>query len=141
MPGPPTPQPVVVYGFHREERLGNLWFRKTSVEGFLNDLASCRAVICAGSHTLTSEALYYGKPVLAHPFAGAFEQVLNAFYLEKLGYGKMVLSPGLEPRHWQEFQEEWGRYRHNLGKGHFLGNEEVFSRVGEFIRRQGQVPW
>ena len=90
------PSQVMVYGFDTGGVDGNLHFRKNSETGFLDDLASCRYVVCGGSHTLISEALFYGKPVMAFPIQGAFEQYLNAFYLERLGYGQYF--PGFHPR-------------------------------------------
>jgi uncharacterized protein (TIGR00661 family) len=135
------PHPVVLYGFNREAQQGNIYFKKTSATGFLDDLAACRAVICAGSHTLTSEALYYGKPVLARPFAGAFEQVLNAFYLEKLGYGLGVTARRLTRGHWLAFQDRLESCRQAIRQGDFFGNDQVFARVAEFIRTRGEVSW
>jgi UDP:flavonoid glycosyltransferase YjiC (YdhE family) len=40
--------------------------------------------------TLISEALSLGKPYMAMPMHGQFEQELNAFQLERSGYGKRV---------------------------------------------------
>ena len=78
----------MVYGFDEDRHRRQPHFKKNSEPGFLDDLASCRYVVCGGSHTLLSEALYYGKPVISFPIKGAFEQFLNAFYLERLGYGR-----------------------------------------------------
>ena len=58
-----------------------------SETGFVDDLASARAVIAGGGFSLMGEAVYLHKPMLSVPLAGQFEQVLNARYLEKLGYG------------------------------------------------------
>ncbi len=55
--------------------------------GFIADLASCRGVIAAGGFTLMGEAVYLKRPMLAVPLEGQFEQILNARYLDKLGYG------------------------------------------------------
>ena len=87
----------MVYGFNQEGRQGNLHFKKKSETGFLEDLASCSYLICGGSHTLLSEALYLGKPVLSFPIKGAFEQYLNAFYLERLGYGRKLDNQNPSP--------------------------------------------
>lgn len=54
---------------------------------FLADLAACRAVVSTAGHTLLSEALHLGKPVLALPNGGLFEQTLNAVAVERLGAG------------------------------------------------------
>jgi uncharacterized protein (TIGR00661 family) len=135
------PHPVVVYGFHEHRRDGNLTFKENSEEGFLDDLASCRYVMCAGSHTLTSEALFYGKPVLSMPFQGAFEQVLNIFYLERLGYGQGLTKFPPAKDFMARFESRLDNYRHNISQGEFLGNDEAYESIGEFIREKGRVSW
>lgn len=84
------PGEFLFYGCNREARDGNVRYRKFSEDGFIKDLASCRAVIANGGLSLMTEALYFGKPVLSVPIAGQFEQIANAYYLDKLGYGKYV---------------------------------------------------
>lgn len=87
-----------VYGMRRgitEEVVeGSLRHRPFSERGFIDDLASCKAVIAGGGFTLMGEAVYLRKPMLAVPLAGQFEQVLNARYLEREGYGRW--APSLE---------------------------------------------
>ncbi len=87
-----------IYGYRRDidgdVRDDNLLFRPISEQGFLNDLASCRAVIASAGFTLMSEALWLGKPMLAVPLAGQFEQMLNARWLDHLGYGMMTEELG-----------------------------------------------
>ncbi len=80
-----------VYGLRRDLkedlRDGNVLFRPFSEQGFIDDLRTARAVVAGGGFTLMSEAVYLHKPMLCLPLEGQFEQVLNALYLEKLGYG------------------------------------------------------
>lgn len=80
-----------IYGMRRgitEEQVeGDLRFRPFSEQGFIDDLASCRAVIAGGGFTLMGEAVYLHKPMLALPLGRQFEQMLNARYLEVEGYG------------------------------------------------------
>jgi len=89
-----------VYGLRRnlsgEQVEGNLRFRPFSEAGFIEDLATARAVVAGGGFTLMSEAVYLRKPMLSMPLVGQFEQVLNARYLERLGYGRYAreLSAG-----------------------------------------------
>jgi uncharacterized protein (TIGR00661 family) len=66
---------------------GNLEFRPRSNEGFLEDLRSARGVVAGGGFSLLSEAVYLGKPVLSVPLQGQFEQLMNARYLQREGYG------------------------------------------------------
>ena len=81
----------VVYGMRRgiaaEQVDGNLRHQPFSETGFVTHLASARAVVAGGGFSLMGEAVYLHKPMLSVPLAGQFEQVLNARYLEKLGYG------------------------------------------------------
>ncbi len=83
--------PCRVYGMRREitapEVEGNLTFMPFSEKGFIDDLRTARAVVAGGGYTLMSEAVYLRKPMLSLPVEGQFEQVLNALYLERLGYG------------------------------------------------------
>jgi uncharacterized protein (TIGR00661 family) len=75
------------YGFGREGQDGNILFKKPSMESFLRDLAGCKAIIANAGFSLVSEALYLGKPYLAVPVEHQFEQIFNAYFLDKEGYG------------------------------------------------------
>ncbi len=77
-----------VYGSGREGRQGPLEFQGFSYAGFLNDLCGAKAVISTAGFTLMTEALHLGKPQLAIPMRGQFEQELNAFLLDDRGLGK-----------------------------------------------------
>ncbi len=84
--------PCRIYGLRRgitePQQEGNLRYLPFSEQGFIHDLASCRGVIASGGFTLMGEAVYLHKPMLAVPLGGQFEQIMNARYLERLGYGK-----------------------------------------------------
>ncbi len=76
-----------IYGYDREGKDGNLIFKPFSKNGFLEDLATCKAVMATAGFTLMTEALSLHKPYMALPMKGQFEQELNAFLLERLNYG------------------------------------------------------
>lgn len=80
-----------VYGMRdgpgADETDGNLEHRPRSNEGFVEDLRTARGVVAGGGFSLLSEAVYLGKPVLSIPLRGQFEQLMNARYLERDGYG------------------------------------------------------
>ncbi|MDA9004114.1 hypothetical protein N9J26_01350 [bacterium] len=86
-------QPFIVYGSDKVGQQGNLSFKAHSQEGFLSDLSRAKAVVATAGFTLISESLYLGKPYLAYPMKGQFEQQLNAYMLEKKGYGARGLTP------------------------------------------------
>ena len=71
---------------------GPLRYRPFSEDQFIDDLASCRAVVASGGFTLMGEAVYLRKPMLAVPLRRQFEQVLNARYLQLEGYGRHAES-------------------------------------------------
>ena len=78
----------IVYGFNEEKVDKNLTYRKFNEDRFFKDLGSCKAVLANGGFTLISESIYLKKPVLSIPVKGQFEQIMNAIYLKRLGYGE-----------------------------------------------------
>ena len=78
----------IIYGFNKEEVDENLTFKMFNEDEFYDDLASAKAVICNGGFTFISEAICLKKPIYSIPANGNFEQILNGFYVQKLGYGE-----------------------------------------------------
>lgn len=91
-----APLPVHLYGMRDGDQVGTtdgaIEFRPRSIDGFLEDLVTSRGVVTGGGFSLLSEAVYLGKPVLAMPLRGQFEQLMNARYLEREGYGTCALT-------------------------------------------------
>lgn len=77
-----------IYGFDKEEKDGCLEYLPFSREQFLDDLSSCKGVIATAGFTLMTEAFYLGKPYLAFPVKGQFEQEVNGLMLTNEGFGK-----------------------------------------------------
>ena len=69
---------------------GNVQFHKTSTNGFLEHLRTCAALVCSSGNQLIGEAMHLGKPTLAVPERGNFEQEINGFFLPKTGGGNTV---------------------------------------------------
>lgn len=78
----------IVYGFNKEKTEDNLHFKRFSEEQIYKDLSNAKAVIANGGFTFISESLYLKKPTFSIPANGNFEQLLNGFYVEKLGFGQ-----------------------------------------------------
>jgi uncharacterized protein (TIGR00661 family) len=87
---------------------GNLEFRPRSNEGFLEDLRSARGVVAGGGFSLLSEAVYLGKPVLSVPLQGQFEQLMNARYLRREGFG--MCATEVTPAVLSEFLDRLGQF-------------------------------
>ncbi len=78
----------IVYGFNKNQIDGNLTYKEFNEDEFYEDLSSAKAVICNGGFTFISEAIHLKKPIYSVPAIGNFEQTLNGFYVQKLGYGE-----------------------------------------------------
>ena len=78
----------IVYGFNKNGYDKNLTYREFNEDVFYDDLRTAKAVITNGGFTLISEAIYLKKPIYSMPALGNFEQILNGFYVDKLGYGE-----------------------------------------------------
>ena len=78
----------IVYGFNQEKVDENLTYKMFNEDEFYDDLASAKAVVCNGGFTFISEAISLKKPIYSVPAIGNFEQTLNGFYVQKLGYGE-----------------------------------------------------
>lgn len=135
-----TDRPCYVFGYGRTEgREGNVIFMKKSEEGFLKLLEGCSYVIQGGGHTLMTEALHLGKPILSLPLKAMVEQCFNALYLERLHYGMQADMMTLEPALLRRFEERLPEFRAAIARGHFCGNDLVFGLVDTFIRT-GTLP-
>lgn len=78
----------IIYGFHTDKREDNLLFRKFSEKQLYEDFKNAKCVITNGGFSFITEALQLEKPVLSIPVNKQFEQILNAIYLDRLGYGE-----------------------------------------------------
>lgn len=123
--------PFRVYGLERgiteDKQDGNVTHRPFSESGFIEDLATARAVIAGGGFTLMGEAVYLGKPMLSVPLVGQFEQILNANYLAKLGYGERAREITREGV--QSFLASADRYAENLSTFQHDHNQGLFEQL------------
>lgn len=138
----------VVYGHNKEAREDHLLYKMPSRDGFLQDLATCRAVMATAGFTLISEALHLRKPYLALPMNGQFEQEINAHFLSLLGYG--INLRGIRPEVVENFLHRLPELNRKLdayaseGNGAILERltaltENDCARAREFRRRRKQA--
>ena len=128
-------QRFVCYGFDGEGEDGNLLFRKPSLEGFLADLAGCKAVLANSGFSLISEALHLRKPYLAWPLKRQFEQVFNAYYIQKMGYG--AYWEDLNKERIESFLFNLDEYRENLRSYPAQDNSRIFGKLDELVASFG----
>jgi len=123
----------IIYGFHKDQEDENLSYRSFNENYFYHDLASCQAVITNGGFNLISEALYLNKPVFSVPVKKQFEQVLNAIYLEKLGFGEFHEDPLKDDL--ENFMLKLDFYRKNI-KSNFTHdrNQTILQELDKLIQ-------
>jgi uncharacterized protein (TIGR00661 family) len=124
----------VVYGLRKNAVHGNCTLKDFSEDGFVADLASARAVVCNGGLSLIGEAVFLGKPIFSIPVGNQYEQVLNARYLEELGWG--LGAERIDADVLRLFLAEVPKYATRLAKGHKQdGNVELFAVVDKLLAR------
>lgn len=128
-------QRFVCYGFEGEGEDGNLVFRKPSLNGFLEDLAGCKAVLANSGFSLISEALHLRKPYLAWPLKRQFEQVFNAYYIQKMGYG--AYWEDLNKERIESFLFNLEEYREKLRSYPAQDNSRIFGKLDELVTSCG----
>ncbi len=119
-------------GITEEQVEGKLRYQPFSEDKFIDDLASCKAVIAGGGFTLMGEAVYLHKPMLAVPLARQFEQVLNARYLELEGFGKHADSLD-DPKTIEDFVANVPTYAAKLASYTQDGNKEIERAIDEWL--------
>lgn len=131
-----------IYGLRRDlaadVRDGNLVYRPFSEATFVEDLRTARGVVSGGSFTLMSEAVYLHKPMLSVPVKHQFEQVLNARYLEALGYG--LAADALTAERLRAFQERLPAFEARLAGYRQDGNRELLEHLEAVIGEALAVP-
>ena len=123
--------PSRVYGMRDGEEVGttdgSIAYRARSIDGFLEDLVSARGVITGGGFSLLSEAVYLGKPVLSIPLHGQFEQLMNARYLAREGFG--LCAEEVSPAILSEFLEGLDSFHSRLEDYVQDGNTEALETI------------
>lgn len=123
----------VVYGFNAEKKDKNIIFKPPSRGEFLQDLSRCDSIIANAGLTLISEALYLKKPFCAIPVRGQFEQILNAYYLEKLGYGTMITR--IKKDYIENFLSQKSSFASNLSQYSQQNNSGFFIQLNSLLKK------
>lgn len=126
-----TKMSYVIYGLDKSAIEGNLNFKNFGSRDYLTDLASARAIIATAGFSLVSEALYLAKPYLALTIKSQFEQFINGYYLQKLGYGLMTES--LDAPTLQKFLKNIPKFAKKLQTYKSVGNQPAFEALDQAI--------
>ena len=120
-----------VYGMNQDYTDGNVVFKPFSEKGFIDDLASAKAVIANGGFSFISEAVYLKKPIYSFPIHNQFEQWMNAAYIQKLGYGRHFDS--LNADGLKAFLFDLTLFEKNLSGYKQNGNEVLFGELKKYL--------
>lgn len=123
----------VIFGLNFEGQEGNLTFHNYDTQGWLKYLANCRAVIGTAGLSLITESLYLRKPYLAIPVRRQIEQIVNAQYLQRKGYGLFTYQ--LKVDDFQEFIKKLPKFEANLNVYRADGQENIFQKIDEIINQ------
>src|SRR6266850_756145 len=117
---------LVYQSYTTNQELPDL-LRRTGIECRIYGLRTARAVVASSGFTLMGEAVFLHKPMLAEPVAKQFEQILNARYLEKEGYG--LSTDQITEARLREFLQRIPEFEANLSRYSQDGNKDLLSRL------------
>ncbi|MBK9126554.1 MAG: hypothetical protein IPM13_01995 [Phycisphaerales bacterium] len=128
--------PCRVYGTPRQGADGLIAYRPMSNVPFVEDMASCRAIISTAGNQLVGEAVHLGKPMLVMP-EQCVEQRLNAASLERRGFGRAVRWRDFSVDHLQAFLAEEERFHAHIRCAARNGRREAVEAIESFIAELG----
>lgn len=127
----------IVYGFNKDEVDENLTYRSFNEEQIFEDMRTAKAIIVNGGFTMISEAIYLKKPIYSTPAHKNFEQILNGFYVEKLGFGES--HDNLDVKKIESFLDNLDKYQENLNKVEPWDNTEILKDLDLSIEKYSKL--
>ena len=128
---------VRVYGLGERPREGKVEFRAISEERFIADLAAARALVTTAGNQLVGEALHLGKPVLAMPEPGNWEQYINAHFLAAEGGGAWVDMEAISAARIGAFLARLDTFRRAIRPERVNGNAAAFALLRRHLPGAG----
>lgn len=102
---------IKVYGLGEHPPRGGMTFHAIHPRHFVADLVGAQGVVSAAGNQLLGECMYLGKPVLALPETWHHEQLINAYFLRRMGCGNFVTLEEFRAEHLRQFAREYEAYR------------------------------
>ncbi len=127
----------IIYGFNKNEIDENLTYKEFNEDEFYDDLSSAQAVICNGGFTFISEAIYLKKPIYSIPAQGNFEQTLNAYYVQRLGYGEY--HEKMNVKRVKNFLSRLPIYKNRLSKVKKTNNDGIIKELIYRIEKYSKI--
>jgi len=130
-------RPVRIYGLGARPEQGNLRYFEISESGFLEDLATCDALVTTAGNQLVGEALFLRKPVFAMPEARNFEQYINAHFLRAEGGGDWAEMELVNTAILRGFLDRIEEYRAHIRPDRVNGNPATLAAIRRHLPRGG----
>lgn len=127
----------IVYGFNKDDVDENLTYRSFNEKQIFEDMRTAKAIIVNGGFTMISEAIYLKKPIYCTPAHKNFEQILNGFYVEKLGFGES--HDDLDVNKIEGFLDNLDKYQENLNKVEPWDNTEILKDLDLSIEKYSKL--
>ena len=127
----------IVYGFNKDDVDENLTYRSFNEKQIFEDMRTAMAIIVNGGFTMISEAIYLKKPIYCTPAHKNFEQILNGFYVEKLGFGES--HDDLDVNKIEGFLDNLDKYQENLNKVEPWDNTEILKDLDLSIEKYSKL--
>jgi len=127
----------IVYGYNEEKQDENLTLRKFNEDIIYEDMRNAKAVITNGGFSFITESIYLKKPIYSIPAIGNFEQILNGFYVEKLGYGEVHTE--INTTTFEKFLSNLNKYQKNLEKIENTDNKEIIKEIKRSIEFYSKI--
>jgi uncharacterized protein (TIGR00661 family) len=129
-------RPVRAYGLtDHDRREGNIEFRAFHPTRALEDLASCAYAVLNAGHNALCEAFYFGKPVFCFPIQGLYEQLTNAWFVQRMDYGNFSLNSNPSADIFLTFEKSLDRHREKIAAGFRDSTGEVRARIHALATR------
>lgn len=120
---------VRIYGLGEKPTEGNISYHPVSEEGFLEDLATCDALISNAGNQLVGEALFLHKPVFVMPESGNSEQFVNAHFLKQGGGGDWCRVQDMDTNRLRGFLERLDEFRARIEPDRLNGNDQALEVI------------
>jgi uncharacterized protein (TIGR00661 family) len=124
---------VHVYGLGHREPHGRVSFHVADEARFVADLASCSALICTAGNQLVGEAIYLGKPVLAIPEPGNYEQYINAHFVGRMNAGTWIAPRQFTSERLSQFLDRAGSFRSTVPASRMDGLPTALAVLHPFL--------
>jgi uncharacterized protein (TIGR00661 family) len=128
-------RPVRIYGLGERPSEGLIRFHAIDQRRFLEDLASCEALISTAGNQVVGEALFLGKPVLAMPESNNHEQYINAHFLRQSGAGDWVELESVTVDDLRRFLERLDEFRSHIDVEWLNGNPAALAAIKRHLPR------